>query len=80
MLRVDAFSPSPRRGIENPCVGGSIPPRATNFEAPLFLQVGLFSWANGYATGRQFGVRFGCMRLVVGLPIRFEQAISDADI
>ena len=46
MLRVDALKPNPRMGIENPCVGGSIPPQATKYMRPSALTgSGAFSLA-----------------------------------
>ena len=45
MLRVDALLPNPRMKIENPCVGGSIPPQATSIEAPLCFASGAFFMA-----------------------------------
>jgi len=35
MLRVEAPHPHTRNGIENPCVGGSIPPQATIFQTRM---------------------------------------------
>jgi hypothetical protein len=44
-LRLTDEEVSAHSGVENPCVGGSIPPQATKLEAPLCHASGAFSMA-----------------------------------
>jgi hypothetical protein len=58
MLRVDAYKPYTRMLTENPCVGGSIPPQATNIQSQLF--------SVGFVVSGLSACHVGCL---TGLPV-----------